>query len=166
MGTRSSALSLAVVGLLLAVSCGSSTPSVKGQRLDRLVVNEIGKGSATTKAFDLPHARYTVFSYADPPPCVRSVRIVDSQSHVLADDTASRRGVFSGPAAATQSFFPSLVQRELQAGSYRFAIDDVRTPCTWMIQGVLNSMLSDDAPPPGVRLPEVRERATQLSTLG
>jgi hypothetical protein len=54
---------------------------------------------------------------------------------------------------------PLLVQQELQAGTYRFVVGSADSTCSWMIQGVLNSMLGDDAPPSPAPLPVARDRS-------
>jgi hypothetical protein len=108
-------------------------------QIDRLATVETGAGTTATRPIRLPHGRYTVFASYDPAVEVRSLTLVDERGHALPDWAAI-------PAAPGEVVAP-LVQHVLPTGMYHLEVE-TRTPtCSWMVQVVLNSMLSWEAPP-------------------
>jgi len=108
-------------------------------QIDRLAMVKTGAGPTTTPSFSLPHARYTVFVDYDPPTAVTSFALLEDQGRALPDWSSIKAdvGVLKAP----------LVQHELPTGNYRLVIGTTTSTCAWMVQVVLNSMLSWQAPP-------------------
>jgi hypothetical protein len=108
-------------------------------QIDRLVTVETGAGTTETAPFRLRHGRYTVFAWYDPPAAVRSLTVVDERGHGLPDWGAI-------PVAPGEVVAP-LVQHVLPTGMYHVEVETWTPTCSWMVQVVLNSMLSWEAPP-------------------
>lgn len=103
-----------------------------------------GAGTTLTAPFRLPHGRYTVYAFYDPEDAVRSFNFVDDEGHALPDWNSGSIPV---------SFVAPLVQQVLPAGSYHLELETATGTCSWMVQVVLNSMLSWEAPPHACRSP-------------
>jgi hypothetical protein len=114
---------IAVATIALLTSCQSQ--SAAGKQLDLNLLDTTGVGPATF-SLSLPHARYTVFSYADPPPCVKAVQLRDSHGRTVFSDAAMRGGI-PPPGVRLSQMVPTAVQQELSAGRYSLAIRR-RTP--------------------------------------
>ena len=138
----------AIAGLCIA-ACSSSPSSVKGKQLDFIVANKTGSGGKVIDNVTLPYGRYTVFTSADPEPCLQEVQVHNGSTRVAASNDP--RG---------------LVQRELQSDTYHLVIITASSACTWQVQVVLNSMLTDDSPPPRVHASEPRDRGIALFSSG
>ncbi|HLB78230.1 MAG TPA: hypothetical protein VJO72_14465 [Candidatus Dormibacteraeota bacterium] len=108
-------------------------------QVDRLVTAHTGAGTTKTPPCRLPHGRYTVFAAYDPPVAVRSLAVVDERGHALPD--------WGAIGAAPGEVVAPLVQHVLPTGSYHLEVDTWTPTCAWMVQVVLNSMLSWEAPP-------------------
>jgi hypothetical protein len=140
-------------GLWRAIACcalasvlAACQNSVKGQQLDVNYATSTGVGSMTAGALELPHGRYTFFSYADPPSCVRSIALLDKGGKAVVDD-GSQRGVGAGPPGAVASqMVPTMVQQELSSGSYRLKVTANGLGCAWNVEQILNYMLGNEAP--------------------
>lgn len=123
--------------------------SVQGQKLDINYADTTGLGSVTGGALKLPHGRYTFFSYADPPDCVKSVALLDRNGRVVVDDASWRRPAPSpppgAPAVAGQQMVPTMVQQELSTGPYRVRVT-AKNGCAWEVQQILNYVLGSETP--------------------
>lgn len=108
-------------------------------QIDRLVTAQTGAGTTRTPPFRLPHGRYTVFAAYDPPVAVRSLAVVDERGHALPD--------WGAIGAAPGEVVAPLVQHVLPTGIYHLEVETWTPTCAWMVQVVLNSMLSWEAPP-------------------
>jgi hypothetical protein len=124
-------------GLGQAIIC--RRPLSRFVQIDRLVTVQTGAGTTKTSTFRLRHGRYTVFADYDPPVAVRSLAVVDERGQALPE--------WGSLAAAPGEVVAPLVQQVLPKGAYHLEVE-TRTPtCSWMVQIVLNSMLSWEAPP-------------------
>jgi len=112
-------------------------------QIDRLATVETGAGTTKSPPFRLPHGRYTVFARYDPPVAVRSLAVVDERGHALPD--------WGAIGAAPGEVVAPLVQHVLPMGTYHVEVETSTPTCSWMVQVVLNSMLSWEAPPPAWR---------------
>ena len=126
--------------------CGQS---VQGKQLDINYATTTGAGSMTASPITLPRGRYTFFSYADPPGCLKSVALIDRNGKVVAADSNFRGAVASpppgGPVAA-QQMIPTMVQQELSSGPYRLKVTARVPGCAWHVEQILNYVLSNEAP--------------------
>jgi hypothetical protein len=138
-------LGRAIACLALAVMLGACQDSVRGQQLDVNYITTTGVGSITATPLALPHGRYTFFSYADPPDCVKSIALLDQHGNSVVDD-ASHRGAAGPPGAVISQMVPTMVQQELSSGSYRLKITATASSCAWDVEQILNYMLSNEAP--------------------
>jgi hypothetical protein len=140
---------LGVCVMLLGLLAGCQQ-SVKGQQLDIQYATSVGTGSMVGKVLQLPHGRYTMFSSADPPACVKSVALLDGKGNVVLDDAGERRAILGGPpvvGAGNEGTIPSFVQQELRAGKYQLRVTANGSSCAWQVQQILNYILDDTAPP-------------------
>lgn len=150
-------LTLGWGGLLMLLGASQACQqSVQGQKLDINYATTTGVGSTTVASINLPHGRYTFFTYADPPNCLESVALLDHAGKAISDDATQRIATVptdlppGAPSIAANSLgmqmVPTFVQQELQSGSYGLKVT-ARTPgCAWGIEQILNYMLSNEAP--------------------
>jgi hypothetical protein len=139
-------------GLWRAIACcalagvlAACQGSVKGQQLDVNYATSTGVGSMTAGALELPHGRYTFFSYADPANCVKSIALLDKAGTAVVDD-GSQRASIGPPGAVVSQMVPTMVQQELSSGSYRLKVTASGTGCAWHVEQILNYVLSNEAP--------------------
>ena len=136
----------AIACCAMASLLGACQDSVEGQQLDVNYATTTGVGSVTADAHDLPHGRYTFFSYADPANCVRSIALLDKGGKAVVDD-GSQRGAGTGPPGTVASqMVPTMVQQELSSGSYRLKVSAKGPGCAWHVEQILNYLLSNEAP--------------------
>ena len=124
--------------------------SVKGHQLDLQYATSVGTGTVVGNPLHLPHGRYTMFSSADPPACVKSVALLDAKGKVILDDAGFRRAMFgpgAPPNAANEGTIPSFVQQELPEGKYSLRVTANGGSCAWEVQQILNYILDDSVPP-------------------
>lgn len=141
----------------LAGALGACQDSVKGQQLDVNYATVTGVGSMSADALDLPHGRYTFFTYADPPNCLQSVALLDHAGKPAADDTSQRIATVPAsfpPGVPTitanslgMQMVPTFVQQELASGSYRLKVTARSSGCAWEVEQILNYILSNETPP-------------------
>jgi len=136
------AIALAVGGALTA-GCGPTTTS--HPQLDRMIHSLIGSGAQTTAATHLPHAKYTFFTWDDPPGCVQGMELLDAAGTVRA-----------GHAQLAAPELTLVEQRDIPAGDYRVRTFTGAPRCAWMVEEILNRMQSDDAPPPAAPAPRAQ----------
>jgi hypothetical protein len=139
------------VGCVALVAISSACQqSVQGHKLDTNYATTNGAGSVTGAAINLPHGRYTFFSFADPPTCVKSVSLLNKDEASVADDASQRAAMLNPPpgvAAGSQQMMPTMVQHELPSGAYRLKVKTGSAGCAWRVEQILNYILSDEAPP-------------------
>ena len=139
-------LSRAIACCALAGLLGACQDSVKGQQLDVNYATTTVVGSATGSSLKLPHGRYTFFSYADPPGCVKSVALLDERGKAVVDDGSQRAAGMGQPSSVISQMVPSAVQQELSSGSYRLKVTTNGPSCAWEVEQILNYVLSNEAP--------------------
>ena len=84
-------LTLGWGGLLMLLGASQACQqSVQGQKLDINYATTTGVGSTTVASINLPHGRYTFFTYADPPNCLESVALLDHAGKAISDDATQR----------------------------------------------------------------------------
>lgn len=137
---------------LLLGACQAAKGSVQGRQLDINYAMTTGGGSTSVDPLNLPHGRYTFFSYADPPDCLKSVALIDHAGIVVADDVTARTAALAAlpgttlppPNSVSNAVVPTMVQQELKSGRYQLKVT-ARTPsCAWQVQQILNYVLSDE----------------------
>jgi hypothetical protein len=134
---------------LVAILCACQQ-SVQGQKLDTNYATTNGVGSVTGAPINLPHGRYTIFSFADPPTCVKSVALLNKDETPVADDASERAATLNPPPGVTmanQQMMPTTVQHELPAGAYHLKVTTGSAGCAWRVEQILNYMLSNEVPP-------------------
>lgn len=138
---RRTLIPLAALCTVLMTACGGG----QGKQLDTLLRDVPGRGTSTTQLSNFAHARYTFFTDEDPPGCIRLVQLQDQQGSFVAGDQGPPQS--PPPGVAAENDHPGPVQQDIPDGSYKVHIVASTPRCAWMIEEVLNSMSSQDAPP-------------------
>jgi hypothetical protein len=136
----------AIAWCVLAGALGACQGSVQGQQLDVNYATTTGVGSVTATPLALPHGRYTFFSHADPPNCVKGVVLLDHRGNAVVDDGPERAQILGSPDVVVTQMVPTMVQQELSSGSYRLKVSTAGTGCAWDVEQILNYVLSNEAP--------------------
>jgi hypothetical protein len=138
---RRALIPLAALCAVLMTACGGG----QGKQLDTPLRDVPGSGTSTTQLSNFPHARYTFFTDEDPPGCVRLVQLQDQQGNFVAGDQVEQQS--PPPGVSPQNDYPGPVQQDIPDGAYKVHIVASTSRCAWMIEEVLNSMSTQDAPP-------------------
>jgi hypothetical protein len=132
---------LAIFCTVFVTACAGG----QGKQLDILLRDVHGSGTSTTQLANFPHARYTFFTDEDPPSCVRLVQLQDQQGNFVAGDQVEQQS--PPPDVVPEKAYPGPVQQDIPDGGYKVHIVAATPRCAWMIEEVLNSMSTEDAPP-------------------
>jgi hypothetical protein len=156
-----------------AIALCACQESAQGRKLDINYATTTGVGSTLGAALSLPHGRYTFFTYADPPNCLQSVALLDHGEKPVADDGSLRIGMVPASLppgvptttanSLTMQMVPTLVQKELQSGSYRIKVTTRSSGCAWEVEQILNYILSSEAPPPAAVPPSAPDVNVSLN---
>jgi hypothetical protein len=87
---------------------------------------------------------------------------------VLIDDASERQALATPPPGVTvvgQQMMPTLVQQEIDSGTYRMRVT-AASSCAWQVQQILNSTLSDEPPLKAAVLPSAPSLDVTLGSSG
>jgi hypothetical protein len=152
------AVGMAVMCVL--AGCGSASArggSVRGPQLDIVLRTQVGMGAGMNAPLHFPDARFTFFAFEDPTFCLTGMQLFDSSGSVIGGE------LFERPTFVANVPVP-LVQQDLPAGDYRLRVSTATSHCAWMVEEILNSMSSHDAPPAAEPAPVAQPTSATVST--